>query len=94
MRYKNHGYTKTSIKVITCNIHTMIFTYQFNGHHVCQSRVKGCWGPQKIQMGPFNISKQLGQLCPSRGPVEGFVRPSLGFRCSKRILYTDNLSLF
>jgi len=28
------------------------------------------------------------------GPVEGFVRLSLGFRCSKSILYTDNLSLF
>jgi len=25
------------------------------------------------------------QLCPTRGPVEGFVRPSLGFRCSKSI---------
>jgi len=22
------------------------------------------------------------QLCPTRGPGEGFVRPSLGFRCS------------
>jgi len=28
------------------------------------------------------------------GPVEGFVRPSLGVRCSKSILCTDNLSLF
>ena len=26
---------------------------------------------------------------PACGPVEGFVRPSLGFRCSKSILYTD-----
>jgi len=26
------------------------------------------------------------------GPVNGFVRPSLGFRCSKSILYSDNLS--
>jgi len=34
------------------------------------------------------------QLCPTRGPVEGFVRPSLGFRCSKSIPHTDNLSLF
>jgi len=24
---------------------------------------------------------------------EGFVQPSLGFQCSKSILYTDNLSL-
>ena len=36
----------------------------------------------------------LCQLCQTRGPVEGFVRPSLGFRCSKCILYTDNLPLF
>jgi len=28
------------------------------------------------------------------GSAEGFVRPSLGFRCSKSILYSDNLSLF
>jgi len=28
------------------------------------------------------------------GPVESFVRPSLGFRCSKSILYSDKLSLF
>jgi len=42
----------------------------------------------------------VDQLCPTRdpraacGPVEGCVRPSLGFRCSKSILYTDTLSLF
>jgi len=42
----------------------------------------------------------LDQLCPTHGPwatcgpVAGFVRPSLGFRCSKSILHTDNLSLF
>jgi len=23
----------------------------------------------------------LNQLCPTRGPVEGIVRPSLSFRC-------------
>jgi len=34
------------------------------------------------------------QLRPTRGPIEGFVRPSLGFRCSKSILYSDNPSLF
>jgi len=28
------------------------------------------------------------------GPLEGFVRPSLGCRCSKSILYSDNLFLF
>jgi len=36
----------------------------------------------------------LNQLCPTRGPVEGFVRPSLGLRCSKSIPHTDNLSYF
>jgi len=28
------------------------------------------------------------------GSVDGFVRPSLDFRCSKSILYSDNLCLF
>jgi len=28
------------------------------------------------------------------GPIEGFVRPSLGCYCGKSILYSDNLSLF
>jgi len=37
--------------------------------------------------------RSLNQLCPTRGPVEGFVRPSLGVRCRKNILHTDNLSL-
>jgi len=27
-------------------------------------------------------------------PSRGFLRPSLGFRCGKSILHTDNLSLF
>jgi len=41
----------------------------------------------------------LEQLCPTRGPVEGFVRPSLGFHCNRSnyILttcpYFDNLQL-
>jgi len=45
------------------------------------------------------VAIALDQLCPTRGPraawdpVNGFVRPSLGFRCSKSILRTDNLSL-
>jgi len=34
------------------------------------------------------------QLRPTRGPIKGFVRPSLGFRCSESILYSDNPSLF
>jgi len=44
------------------------------------------------------ISNVLEQLCPTRGsraaygPGEGFARPGLGFRCSKSILHTDNLS--
>ena len=36
----------------------------------------------------------LEQLCPTCGPVEGFVRPSLGFLCSKSIPYTDNCPYF
>jgi len=36
----------------------------------------------------------VDQLCPTRGPREGFVRPSLGFRCRKIILHTGNLPLF
>jgi len=41
------------------------------------------------------IALILDQLCPTRcpwaacGPVKRFVRPSLGFRCSKSILYTS-----
>jgi len=31
---------------------------------------------------------------PACCPIEGFVLPSLGFRCSKSILHADNLSLF
>jgi len=41
-----------------------------------------------------NGHKGLKQSCPTRGPVEGFVRHSLGFRCSKSIPHNDNLSLF
>ena len=43
---------------------------------------------------------RLGQLCPARGPraacslVEGFVRPSVGFRCSIGSLNTGNRFLF
>jgi len=36
----------------------------------------------------------LKQLCPTHGSPESFVWSSLGFRCSKIILHTDNLSLF
>jgi len=42
----------------------------------------------------------LEQLCPTRGhraacdSDKGFVQPTLGFRCSKSILHTDNLSIF
>jgi len=35
----------------------------------------------------------IEQLCPTGGPVEGFVRPSLGFRCSISSLHTDSLSI-
>jgi len=36
----------------------------------------------------------LGQLCPTRGPIEAFVPPSSDFHCSKGILTTDNFSYF
>jgi len=42
--------------------------------------------------GPGNLA--LDQLCPTHSPFQGFMRPSLGFRCSKSILHTENLSLF
>ena len=34
---------------------------QWACEYLMQSRVKGCWGPQKIQMGSFNISKHFGR---------------------------------
>jgi len=40
----------------------------------------------------FATNISLDQLCPARGPVEGFVRPSLGFSCNESILHTDNQS--
>jgi len=45
----------------------------------------------------FNEAKFLfllcfKQLCPTHGPVKGFVRSSLGFRCSKSILIILNLT--
>jgi len=49
---------------------------------------------------PTGSTIALNQLCPTRGPraacgpVKGFVRLSLGFRCSQSILYSDNLFLF
>jgi len=42
----------------------------------------------------LNSYNCLVQPCPTRVPVEGVVRPSLGFCWSKSILRTDNLSLF
>jgi len=44
-------------------------------------------------------TQALTQLCPTRGPVEGFVRPSLGFHCNRSDYtlttcpYFDNLNL-
>jgi len=61
------------------------------------------WRPASITMlrRRWKYSRVLlDQLCPTRdppaacGPVEGFVRPNLGCRYSKSILYSDNLSLF
>jgi len=37
--------------------------------------------------------KAVKQLCPTRRPGEGFVWPSVGFRCSESILHTDKLSV-
>ena len=51
------------------------------------AKKRGYYRPNKTKLG-------LALLCPTRGPVEGFVRSRLGFRCSKSILHTDNLSLF
>jgi len=44
-----------------------------------------------LQISYVQPAAQSKVLC---GPVEGFVRPSLGLRCSKSMLYPDNLSLF
>jgi len=33
------------------------------------------------------------QLCPTCGRIKGFVRPGLGFRCSKSILFQLAFSL-
>jgi len=35
------------------------------------------------------LCQDLVQLCPTRGPAEGFVRLCLGFRCSISNLHTD-----
>ena len=40
------------------------------------------------------IKYALLQLCPTRGPVEGFVRLSLGFLSRISSLHTDHLALF
>jgi len=40
------------------------------------------------------INLVLDQLCPTHGPLEGFVRPSLGFLCGVSCPHTDNLSWF
>jgi len=48
----------------------------------------------------FHSLIYLNQRCPTSspwaacGPGECFVRPSLGFCCSRSILHTDNFSLF
>jgi len=42
----------------------------------------------------MNPYASLDQLCPTLGPFEGFVRPSLGFSCSESILHTDNRPYF
>jgi len=57
------------------------------------------WAEKCIRSYRKLLRNFLYQQCPTRGlrsacdPVEGFVRPSWGFRRSKSILH-DNLSLF
>jgi len=50
----------------------------------------------RIYVGMTILKKGLHSTAAmsNRGPVEGFVRPSLCFHCSGSILHTDNLSLF
>jgi len=45
---------------------------------------------------PIKISGYVSVSNPRAacGAVDGFMRHRLGFRCSKSMLYTDNLSLF
>jgi len=38
-------------------------------------------------------TQNLGQLCPTCRPVEGFVRPNLGLRCSISSLHSVQLKL-
>jgi len=40
------------------------------------------------------INAAMSNPRPTCSPDEGFVQPSLGFRCSKSIPHTNNLSLF
>jgi len=53
---------------------------------------------RKTKTSQVNVA--LDQLCPTSGPraaygpFEGFVRPSLGFRCIKSILHTDTCPCF
>ena len=37
---------------------------------------------------------RLKQLCPTRGPVEGFVRPILSFSCSDKVTYRQTTTYF
>jgi len=78
--------------------------------HLTESKVQRCsllsdshvfgWRVMELQKVANSVQKgaRAGlrgkQFCPTRGPGEGFVRPSLGFRCSTSSLHTDNLSLF
>jgi len=61
--------------------------------------VLGLFSCLKI-LGIFSLTAHIGSKPansnphPGWCPVEGFVRPSFGFCCSRSVLYTDNLSLF
>ena len=54
------------------------------------------WASAEIFPGEGNIDilliPAMSNSRPACGPAECFVRPSLGCRCSKSMLYSDNLS--
>jgi len=69
-----------------------------NSKALCTSKIEDIYLPQwfslcLIMYVMYNVVLQR-YVQPAGCPVEGFVRSSLGFCCSKCILYTDNLFLF
>jgi len=52
-----------------------------------------CWRNETDRNARSGSEPAMSNPWAACGPVEGFVWPSLGFCCSKSILYTGNLSL-